>query len=338
MCEEKNYNFDEIVYYKKGEAFISNKKFIFIGFKNDSKNLGIYEIATGAVLKIYKKKEKSLFKFFLNSFNQTSYIRVEVSVGGGVIVYTPVADEYTKDEYPLEMQKLYDSLHEAKYGFKKAIEKIEEKKELSILKISFGKNLGIEDGFEINIPSANFFGEYLEKNQRDIASFDKKWIHDLVKIKFFLQNASASIKNNFQKTMEEDDIDYFTKMKNEVSAQVEAYDKVYGNALILIDAIIEKNNVLSFEIYEIFDKLGFFESNWEQRLLKKFDDLADSVSTIDRNIQNINKNFELITHSNISKINGRENLLSGSIQASMPMLALYGGYKIGYNFFKPLKG
>lgn len=334
MAEAENYHFDEVIYYKRGYAFISNKKIIFIGFEEDSKKLGKYEISTGNILKIYREKSDSLLNTFLKAFNQSSNIRVEASINGKVITYTPIADEYTKDEYREEMQKLYNSLHEAQSRFKKEIESIEDKKKLSILKVQFREKIQLNGDFEINIPNVDSFSIHLDKNQYAIANFDKKWIHDLVKIKSYLQSANTSIKNNFKQTLEEDDLEYFKQMQAEVINQVEAYDKVYGNALILIDSIIESNHVLSYEIYEIFDKLGFFESNWEQRLIQKIDDLADSIE--ETNTNTINEKFDLITNTNISKMTKGTDSPSLT-QAAMPLLTLYGGYKLGYHMFGPSK-
>lgn len=206
---------------------------------------------------------------------------------------------------------------------------------LLILKDEFSKNFVILNNV-IDIPSIDTFSKHLESHQHEIAKFDQGWIHNLVKIKSYLQSANNSIKSNFQQTIEEEDLEYFKQMQAEVIKQVEAYDKVYGNALILIDSIIESNHVLSYEIYEIFDKLGFFESNWEQRLIQKFDNLTDSIDETNANINTINEKFDLITNASISKMK-KETDSPNLLQTGMPLLSLYGGYKLGYHLFGPSK-
>ena len=211
---------------------------------------------------------------------------------------------------------------------------------LKKLKVAFMKSLN-STNLEINIPTIQFLSNHLENNQNFITQLKSSWIHDLVKIKSYLLQANVSIKSNYIQTLNEKNTDFFKKMQAEVISQIEAYDKIYGNSLILIDSIVDKNYVLSYEIYEIFDKLGFFESNWEKTLIKKFEDLTDSIDIVNSKISDINKKLELITNINISNMTeevSKSELLSAPVSngawgeilsSALPFLGLYAGYKIG---------
>ena len=312
--------------------------FHFIGTvnRNDRIDETLILLLLAIALNVYfYKKNKGILKKYRYALKVTSYIN------GKQTLYSIFFENST--DYMDKMNATLDKINQAKSDFRakekgiKDAEEVKRKKiELNKIKDSFKDLLKVNSANQIDIPNTDTFSKHLETHQQEIAKFNQRWIHDLVKIKSYLQSANISIKSNFQQTIEEDDLEYFEQMQSEVINQVQAYDKVYGNALILIDSIIESNHVLSYEIYEIFDKLGFFESNWEQRLIQKFDDLSDSINETNANINSINEKFDLITNTSISKMvkeAGTPNL----IKTGMPLLSMYGGYKLGYHMFGPSK-
>jgi hypothetical protein len=283
-----------------------------------------------------------IFKINKNSIKKHKFpLKVQSKINNQIIQYAIYLDN--SNNILSEIEILLEKINKAKSDYKQLQENLnnaaklkQDSIQLENLIASFKELIGNNSNHEINIPSVDIFAKSLEDNQLEIAKFDQSWIHDLVKIKSYLKSANSSIKSNYLLTINEQDINYFKKMQAEVVNQIEAYDKVYGNALILIDSIIENNLVLSYEIYEIFDKLGFFESNWEQRLIQKFEDLTDSIEEINININNINEKFDLITNTSISKMT-KETDSPNLIQTGMPLLSLYGGYKLGYHMTGPSK-
>ena len=308
----------------------------------DAINNGTTIITPLTVLSVVLAANIYLFKINKNTFKKLKVpLKVQSNINNYITQYSIDVNNLKYDAN--EIGVVLIEINKARENYKKiqkemtdTIKKEQDKTELETIKLSFKEFMSKNNIGEIDIPNTDAFSKHLESYQHEIAKFDQSWIHDLVKIKSYLQSANISIKSNFQQTIEEDNLEYFKQMQAEVINQVEAYDKVYGNALILIDSIIESNHVLSYEIYEIFDKLGFFESNWEQRLIQKFDDLSDSINETNANINSINEKFDLITNTSISKMvkeAGTPNL----IKTGMPLLSMYGGYKLGYHMFGPSK-
>jgi hypothetical protein len=129
-------------------------------------------------------------------------------------------------------------------------------------------------------------------------------------------------------------------MHAEIINQISVYDMVYGNSMILIDSIVEKNYILAYELYEIYDKLGFFESNWEQKLINQFEGISENLLEISSGISKINESiiekFELISNKNIEDMSNKIKSPKNS-NSIMPLLSLYGGYKLGYHMVGPAK-
>ncbi len=150
----------------------------------------------------------------------------------------------------------------------------------------------------------------LQKNQKTIADIDKIYIQKIIKISAYLNTKKDNIQNIFQQIR-------LTKNKNELEEQVSllknqihTYDSLLFHSLSMITSLIENDLVTFYELYETFDKLGIFNSNWENEISEKLTDISDGLNEIiylidkmERNIVQSINNLTYVTQDSFAKLN-----------------------------------
>jgi hypothetical protein len=171
------------------------------------------------------------------------------------------------------------------------------------------------DNNELNISHPDEIRNLILKNQDKISTVERKYILDFLKLHKYLFNQKDLIFESIEllKLHEElSDIDSWTDV---IKNQIGSYNVIYLNAVTLIVCLCENELVVFYELYETFDELGVFETNYEKEVL-------ESLNTIGSNINNLNKNIVhklmLIEHQlkNISHgINELNHTMQQNIQA-----------------------
>ena len=144
---------------------------------------------------------------------------------------------------------------------------------------------------------------FIEKNQKKISSIKFELIKDLVKVERYLKYKFQNIETLYQRInknilLNENEKELYGPTlesrftlskeiieKNKIHLTTLIEDmKVYENMIILsfmmVDSLIKGHNKKYYEIYEFFDKLNIFNSNWENQV-------SDSLSKIEGNLQSI---------------------------------------------------
>ena len=144
---------------------------------------------------------------------------------------------------------------------------------------------------------------FIEKNQKKISSIKFELIKDLVKVERYLKSKFQNIETLYQRInknilLNENEKELYGPTlesrftlskeiieKNKIHLTTLIEDmKVYENMIILsfmmVDSLIKGHNKKYYEIYEFFDKLNIFNSNWENQV-------SDSLSKIEGNLQSI---------------------------------------------------
>jgi hypothetical protein len=171
------------------------------------------------------------------------------------------------------------------------------------------------DNNELNISHPDEIRNLILKNQDKISAVERKYILEFLKLNKYLSNQKDLIFQSIEllKLQEElSDIDSWTDV---IKNQIGSYNVIYLNAVTLIVCLCENELVVFYELYETFDDLGVFKTNYEKEVL-------ESLNTIGSNINNLNKNIVhklmLIEHQlkNISLgINELNHTMQQNIQA-----------------------
>lgn len=156
----------------------------------------------------------------------------------------------------------------------------------------------------------NDFNKLLNKNQKQIIEVDKNYIHQFVKVSNFIKTKKINTQKIFesirdtssQKELEE----RFGLLKN----QIHAYELLVFHSINMIGSLVSEDLISFYEIYESFDKLGMFNSNWENEVSEKLtnigdklDDLMYSIYNMEQNIVNELSHLSYVTQESFEDLN-----------------------------------
>jgi hypothetical protein len=185
----------------------------------------------------------------------------------------------------------------------KEIEKAErikkEKEQLKESKNTILQKLDSDNNGEIDLID-NDFPKLLSKYQKQIIGIDKNYIHQFVKI----SNYISTKKNNIQQIfLSIEKINSNTDLKNRINLiknQIHTYELLIFHSLNMIEALVSEDLITFYEIYEKFDKIGIFNSNWEN-------EVSNNLKTINSNLSSLGNKLDALLGS-IAKM--EENIVS----------------------------
>ena len=111
-------------------------------------------------------------------------------------------------------------------------------------------------------------------------------------------------------------MDYASKS---LEKQIESYRLILFNSLALVQSLCNDNVIIFYQIYECFDKLSIWNSNWENEVSQKLtqigsgiNDLMYSINSMERNIVSGLNTLSYVTQDGFSDLN---NSLSRELQS-----------------------
>ncbi len=215
--------------------------------------------------------------------------------------------------------------------------------QVKTVKNSIITELDTDNNGKVDLIENNDYLTLLNKYQKQIIDIDRTYIHKFVKIGTYLKTKKEniqlifdSIKASISFSVNEE----IPLLKN----QVHTYNLVFFHSLNMIKALADNNMIVFFEIYESFDKLGIFNSNWENEVSQKLSDigtgLMELMYTIDRmenNIVNEISNLSYVTQESFRELNSslsselREIGSSINVNNLFTVIQSYQLYKINKN-------
>lgn len=211
----------------------------------------------------------------------------------------------------------------------KAAKALERKKTLAMnwekyysLKKSLQSDFDKNNDGEIDLISELDFGKLLKNNQTQIALIDKTYIQKFVKISNYIVDKKNNIFDLYKRFLlidvTEDAIkfafDIHYKRMNDISEliklEIHTYESIIFHSISMITAL-QKNDLITFyEIFECFDKLGIFNSSWENEVSGKLSNITDqlgelihSISQLEFQIANSLDNLSYTTESSFKELN-----------------------------------
>jgi hypothetical protein len=137
----------------------------------------------------------------------------------------------------------------------------------------------------------NDFNKLLTKNQKHVLEIDKNYIHQFVKISNFIKTKKQNTQKIFESIRDTSSHEELEERVNLLKNQIHSYELLVFHSINMIGSLISEDLITFYEIYESFDKLGMFNSNWENEVSErltnigdKLDDLMYSIYSMERNI------------------------------------------------------
>lgn len=197
---------------------------------------------------------------------------------------------------------------------------------------------------EVDLVDGESFNKLLTKHQKTISDIDKSYIQKFVKISIYLKTKRKNTQRMFEsihKTRNSEELDELVHL---LKNQIHTYELLVFHSISMITSLVESDLITFYEIYESFDQLGVFNSNWENEVSNKLNDIGDGIKdlmySIDRmeyNIVNSLDTLTYVTQDSFSELNHSITSQLGSINSSINFNNLLTGiqtyqlYKINQN-------
>lgn len=176
------------------------------------------------------------------------------------------------------------------------IKKNKQKENLNKRKESITKKFKNNSDNTYEIVSCEDFDNLLEKYQKEIIQIDRSYIQQFVKVSKYLKTKKSNIEGVFKLLLDSDQLvkleDLYKFLKNEIHT----YELLLFHSLNMITALIDDNMITFYEIYESFDKLNIFNSNWENEVTKNLGDISQEIVAVNSNLKVISSQIQSVNN------------------------------------------
>ena len=286
----------------------------------------------------FENGEKVDFKpfneYYYNSNDFQGYIKFKQVLDENLININESEIEFFNHVLQIILNFIEDVKKEYKLTKIQHLEKIKK----SILEVDKDNN------GEVDLVDDESFYLLLNKHQKNISDIDKVYVQKFVKISMYLKTKKKNTQKIFEsinKTKNEKELnELFNLLKN----QIHSYELLVFHSISMIISLVDNDYISFYEIYESFDQLGVFNSNWENEVSKKLTninkglkDIMYSLDEMESNIVGSLRTLNYTTQDSFSKLNSSISSQLGSINSSIDFNNLLTGiqtyqmYKINKN-------
>lgn len=174
-------------------------------------------------------------------------------------------------------------------------------------------NNGVVDILE----TGDDFMKLVEKKQPEIIKIDQSMIHKFIRLNNFLELYRTEISSLFDSIRNEldseiDRQDYLKLMEQWVNE----YKELLLHSLSMLVSLTDGQNLVTYyKIYEVFDKMNVFNSNWENELSSKLDSIDNRLKNMIESNNRISQQIRSLTYITQSSFENLGNNISKELKS-----------------------
>ena len=241
---------------------------------------------------------------------------------------------------------LEEEKKEEEKKIKEINEKVEKaKKKLKKLKQQFIKEFDKDSNNKIDIiEDKDELNSLLTKHQKLIIErgkeFNENYIQQFIKVSNYLKDKRNNLQLIFETIIKEESLGSFLYYTDILKEDIHSYNLILFNSLNLIVSLIENDQITFYNIYEKFDKLNIYNSNWENEMSKKLsnieigiDSLMKQIGTMSGNIINAIDDLSYATEQSNNQLDKRLKEINSSVKTNnlLTMINTYQSYRVNVN-------
>lgn len=180
----------------------------------------------------------------------------------------------------------------------------------------------------------------LNQNQSRIIQVDKDFIHKFIRISNYLKQRSQNIQSIYSSLLNEDSIQNREELIGILKNQIHNYELLMFHSINMVVSISTDNLIVFYEIYETFDKLNVFNSNWEKEVSEKLtnigiklDDLMYSIYNMEQSIVSELSHLTYVTRDSFEVLNSTVTSQLKEVESSININNLLTGIQ-AYQLYK----
>lgn len=203
----------------------------------------------------------------------------------------------------------------------------------------------------IELIDGESFKKLLHKNQQKIIDIDKNYIQNFVKISIYLNTKKENTQKIFVTIKDTKNITELNELVGLLKNQIHAFELLVFHSINMITSLVESDLITFYEIYECFDQLGVFNSNWQNEVSTKLTNIGVGISNIGERIRDLMYsihqmeiniieslgNLSYVTEESFKELNVSVNKQLSSIDSSikfntlLTVIQTYQMYKVNQN-------
>ena len=111
-------------------------------------------------------------------------------------------------------------------------------------------------------------------------------------------------------------IDYEPLLKD-LNQHIISYQSLVVSSFKMIKSLNEDDMITFYEVYEIFDKLGIFDTQWQKSMLEKLGDLTSSIEDVSTSLKNVNTSI----NNGLDSLSADISIMNSDISTGFDMIA-----------------
>jgi len=259
-----------------------------------------------------------------------------------LIIYENKKNKLSKSQnLPNNKREIFDSLN----GEIKSLEK----KYFDKLVTHFTNIYDSNQNGELDIiENSDDYIKILQTNQDKILEISEKmgveYIDPLIKIDEKLNLKRESLNLTLKKILEPaanyDDELNIEILEQYLKKEIQTYNAILTNSLFMVSSLIANDRITFRKIYEKFDRLNMFNSNYENQTIellsnvnKNLVQLLSDIDDLNQSISQSIANLAYVTEENSNKLSSQLEKVNSSIDVNTLVtgIAAYQAYKINKN-------
>jgi len=141
------------------------------------------------------------------------------------------------------------------------------------------------------IEDKDIFDKILKENQSIIIKkekeFQQKYTHQFVKVGNYINTKTENLRllfNCINKIQNSKDLETYVSI---LEKDIYSYNLLLFNSLNLVTTLVNDDRITFYKLYEKFDKINIYNSNYENQLLNKLTSLNNNISELNSNINTL---------------------------------------------------
>lgn len=157
---------------------------------------------------------------------------------------------------------------------------IQEKNNFKSNKRQLILELDKDDNGDIDLVDGESYNKLLNKNQKCILEIDKSHIHKFVKVSIYLKTKKLNTQKIFQSIKDTNSDNELNELVNLLKNQIHTYELLVFHSISMVTSLVDGDLITFYEIYECFDQLGVFNSNWENEVSNKLTEIGSGIKDL----------------------------------------------------------
>lgn len=186
----------------------------------------------------------------------------------------------------------------------------------------------------------------LKKHQSKIIEIDRTYIQQFIKVSNYLTQKKQNLQVIFERLKDSVNQSQLDELGEILKQEIHTYNIILLNSLHMINSLVEDDMITFYDIYEKFDKLNMFTSNWENQVTEKLDEVNLNLVELMKELRDVGDrivgsidNLSYITEESTRQLSSKMEEIDSTLKVGnlINVIQTYQMYKVNKNT-KSLRG